>query len=361
MTIPLLLAVGLARACAAGSAAPLDLVVVDLASFSPERLEEEFDFAASSAAVFDGAVAQADRPAPALASLLTSEYPRAHGVLGPDARLSTAAAVLPEVLERAGYATAAFEAGAPPASGLARGFGTWQDEATAARAADAARRWLAAGPREPFFLFVRLEGSASAAPALALWKDLARGGFLPRAVILLVAESGGARSGGLDDGVLKVPFVVLAPGVLAHRVAKIVSAIDAPPTALALLGLSSPLDFEGAERAALVRSTASVPDDSGWAFSAATSSGPSAEITAYSVRDAGWKLIYDRASGDFRLVDLKKDPRETEDASERHPERALALTQLLLRHIRETPAGPNERPRPVSPEMLRQLRVKGYW
>lgn len=359
MAIPLILAVALATASSAASPAPLDLVVMDLTSLSPGRLEPDFGFLASSAAVFDEAVAQADRPAPSLASLLASEYAAAHGVLGPEERLSTGPAVLPEVLARSGYMTAAFEAGASPAPGLARGFQVWRDVATSTGAFEAARRWLAERRGEPFFLLVR--GAASeAAPLRALWKDLERGGLLSRAVVVLVAENGDARTGGLGDGVLRVPLAVWAPGVRPHRVGQVVSAIDAAPTALALLGLPAPLDFEGTERSALVLSTATVSDASSSAFSVSTSGGPGSTITAYSVRTAGWKLIYEKSAGSFRLFDLTRDPREAADAGEREPGKALELTQRLLRHIRETGNGPG-RVRPASPKLMRQLREKGYW
>jgi arylsulfatase A-like enzyme len=360
MAIPLILALGLAAAASAGSPAPFNLVVMDLTSLSPGRLEPEFGFLTAPAAVFDAAVAPADRPAPSLASLLTSEYAGAHGVLGPEMRLSTAPSVLPEILERAGYQTAAFEAGTIPAAGLARGFGLWRDEPSAALAAKAARGWLAGMRGRSFFLLVRGGGASDAAGLRALWKDLERGGLLSRTVVVLVAETGDAGPGGLGDGVLRVPFAVWAPGVRHHHVARVVSAIAAAPTALALLGLPLPLDFEGADLSALVRGTASAADDSGWAFSAAASTGPNPALTAYAVSDARWKLIDDRAAGEFRLIDLKNDRREAADASEREPGRALELTQKLLRHIRETPAGP-ERAGKVSPEMLRRLRVNGYW
>src|SRR6185437_4623269 len=121
------------------------------------------------------------------------------------------------------------------------------------------------------------------------------------------------------------------PGVAPRRIDRVVSAIDAAPTALALLGFPSPSDFEGADRSALARSSAAAPGAPGCAFSAATSAGAPPSITAYSARETGWKLIYRKAAGTFQLVDLARDPRELEDASEREPEKTLDLTQKLLR------------------------------
>ena len=365
MAIALILAAGLALQASAvppatPPAAPLNLVVLDLATLSPGRLKPGFDFMTSSGAVFDAAIAQADRPAPSLASILTSEYAAAHGVLGAEAGLSTSALLLPEILARAGYRTALFEAGKPPAPDLERGFEDRHAAETFGSAADESRRWLARRPKEPFFLFVRGGGASDAAAVRALWEDLARGGLLSRTVVMLIAENGPRGPGVLADGVLRVPLVVWAPGVRPHRVGRIVSAIDAAPTALALMGLPVPVEFEGTERGALALSTAAVPAAEGCAFSAAIADGAKPSIAAYSAREADWKLVYEKKSGSFRLFDLRADPKEASDASERAPDIALDLTQRLLRHIRETQGGP-ERPRAVSSDVLRRLREKGYW
>ncbi|HXT00542.1 MAG TPA: sulfatase/phosphatase domain-containing protein [Elusimicrobiota bacterium] len=349
MALALLLAAALAAQAAAAAPARLNLVFVDAAALSPDQVEPAFGFLASSAAVFETAIAQADRPAPSLASILTSEYAAAHGALAPGRSLSTGTPTLPELLARAGYRTALFSAGAPPAPGLDGDF----------KQAAAAAGWLAGG-REPFCLFLRAGGASDAAAVREVWEAVERAGLGPRTAVILVAENGGRGRRLLDDGALRVPLVVRAPGVRPRKLARVVSAIDAAPTALGLLGLPVPAEFEGTDRAALLVATAPAPGGDGIAFSASVAGGQNPEIAAYAAREADWKLVYDKGAGTFRLYHLSADPEEDADAGAANPGRALDMTQKLLRHVRETGSGP-ERARRVSPDVLRQLREKGYW
>jgi hypothetical protein len=71
-------------------------------------------------------------------------------------------------------------------------------------------------------------------------------------------------------------------------------------------------------------------------------------------------MLYDQAEGEARLYDFQDDPGMRKDLSEREPEVVLDLTQRLMRHIRETRSS-SRKGEGLSPELLRQMREKGYW
>jgi len=123
------------------------------------------DFAADGGVVFDEAIAQAPWTRPAVATLLTGLGPLAHGVTTLDDRLADDARTLPEILQGAGYRTAAFSTNwhVTEATGLAQGFGDFIFLPDAVHSRTVARRvvrWLddrsGTGERagKPFFLYV---------------------------------------------------------------------------------------------------------------------------------------------------------------------------------------------------------------
>jgi arylsulfatase A-like enzyme len=121
----------------------------------------QLDRWADDAVVFENAFSPASWTLPVGTSLFTSLYPFAHRVTARGARnaLSPAVPTLPEILKRAGYATAAFTGGLDYYKGFGhmRGFDTAPDnpdfsgyETTLPQAS----RWLSEHERERFFLFI---------------------------------------------------------------------------------------------------------------------------------------------------------------------------------------------------------------
>ena len=122
-------------------------------------------FAADGGVVFDEAIAQAPWTRPTVATLLTGLGPLAHGVTTLDDRLADDANTLPEILQDAGYRTAAFSTNwhVTEATGMAQGFDDFIFLPDAVHSRTVARRvvrWLddrsGTGGRanEPFFLYV---------------------------------------------------------------------------------------------------------------------------------------------------------------------------------------------------------------
>ena len=127
----------------------------------PRKTTPALDAWARDAVVFENAFSPASWTLPVGTSLFTSLYPFAHGVTARGARnvLNKSIPTLPEILQRAGYATAAFTGGLDYYKGFGhmRGFDTVADnpdftgyQTTLPQATE----WLAAHDRKRFFLFI---------------------------------------------------------------------------------------------------------------------------------------------------------------------------------------------------------------
>ena len=124
-----------ALACSPAPPAPPSLVVVTIDTLRADhvtaRLTPALERLASEAIVFDNAVTVAPLTLPAHASLFTALYPPRHGVRDNHLfSLSQDVPVFPELLERRGYATAAFVSAVvlDRRYGLARGFDVYDAE-----------------------------------------------------------------------------------------------------------------------------------------------------------------------------------------------------------------------------------------
>jgi arylsulfatase A-like enzyme len=82
---------------------------------------------------------------------------------------------------------------------------------------------------------------------------------------------------------------------------------------------------------------------------------------ARTVHDGTWKLLYDLASGSAKLFDLRKDPGEKTDLSQKRPEDVQRLRAVLLRWLesREGPVATGESRRRAD-ELEKKLRSLGY-
>jgi len=150
---------------------PPNVVLLSIDTLRADRLgcyggsvaTPNIDRLASEGALFENAACPMPMTRPSLATIHTSLYPREHGVESNARTLSPDAVTLAEVLQAAGYETAAFTPARllSPSSGLAQGFATYSapqaHHVDARSAATLALDWLATrDPAKPFFLWLHL-------------------------------------------------------------------------------------------------------------------------------------------------------------------------------------------------------------
>lgn len=115
------------------------------------------DSLASEGAVFDWAFTEKPRTSPSFASIMTSTYPRRHGIHNTYEVLAREHLTLAEILREAGYVTAAVVTNANlyPVYGFDQGFDRYfYGEHVAEEQTALALKWLKEGASEPFFLWV---------------------------------------------------------------------------------------------------------------------------------------------------------------------------------------------------------------
>jgi arylsulfatase A-like enzyme/stage V sporulation protein SpoVS len=157
----------------------------------------------------------------------------------------------------------------------------------------------------------------------------------PNAAFILTADHGEefGEHGGRFHGTtvyeeqVRVPLVIVAPGILAPHVVKApVQTVDILPTVLASLRIPRPARVRGHNIGALaagkIDEAKQAPDQPlGFAF---------AETEDFTLLAQGdFRLICARRAGACQLFDLPRDPGEQKDASPGNGERRRALRQLL--------------------------------
>jgi arylsulfatase A-like enzyme len=102
---------------------------------------------------------------------------------------------------------------------------------------------------------------------------------------------------------IRVPFLVAAPGLIAHpiRSGKVVSLVDSAPTVLDLVGVPMSGDYQGRSM---------LDGEPRMALFFADYS-----LGLLGLRDGPWKFIYELNSGRSRLFDLERDPLEKADVA----------------------------------------------
>jgi arylsulfatase A-like enzyme len=178
-------------------------------------------------------------------------------------------------------------------------------------------------------------------------------GFLDHAVVLITADHGeefGDHGGLLHrellyDELIKVPLLLLGPGIEPGRRREPVSSVDIAPTLLELAGAPRPAAMEGSSLLSAHRRGGVVSQYG---------------RSRYSLRTLEWKLIW-TAPGSVELYRMDSDPRERENVADRHPEERAALEGALdrwrKRHRDGAPAG---EPAELTPDQWRELEALGY-
>lgn len=319
----------------------------------------EFDAWAREGTLFESAMSAAPGTLSSQMSLLTGRYPSSHGVsysnwraTGAIPQLGSSVVTLADVLQRAGFATAAFTGSgyfALPV-GYAHGFTRFvsTNDESLGRAPNVFRKafaWLEAHREDPFFLFIhtyeahepylderfvrqesldcrdwracnvaRYDGDIRRADESlgALRARLAQLGLADRTLVIVASDHGeefgdhfalwnDGHGHSLFDELVHVPLLVAGPSVPpGRRVAEVVDLTSVAPTVLAYVGLEGP---PGMGRESLLAALKGAPvhpqEPGGLGLTEDTWIGPSMRA----VRAGPLKLIVDRRGLAERFLD----------------------------------------------------------
>ena len=394
----------------------LVLVVVDALRadgiapyFAPPAASPELARWAAQGVVFERAFAQSSWTKASMASLLTSRWPRGHGVRDPDDGLGGAARTVAEALREAGWRTFAVQSNGwlEEAFGFEQGFERYLFPRGGGSESERSRSWPhadnvyreaerlidAQDPAQPFFLYLHfMDVHEYAAPAdvarpragapgeyaaAIAWVDevlarlrarLERRGLLAHSVLILASDHAEAfgENGAFGHArnvftpVLHVPLVLRLPFASAPaRIATQVRNLDVAPTLLDLAGLPASPDFEGESLLPLLAAPGA-PDRPSHA---------SLETRLYAdarlqeaLNDGDWSYVRDLGPGGREwLFDRRVDPEEDVDLSALEPQRAAALRARLDAGIGRAPAAGAVRPEVrIDPALAERLRALGY-
>jgi arylsulfatase A-like enzyme len=382
--------------------------------------------------------------APSHMTAFTSLQPSVHGITGNliFKTITPATQTLAGVLRQAGFETGAITDGGPLAAmhGFARGFNSYSERKSAEgdgnlgpvdETFDDGRRWLTRHAGARFFLFLHtfqvhtpyappedyagyfpdpLPGEERLPPAFrptlydreirylddelrAFFEDLDDMGLWRNTLLVFMGDHGEAflehdflfHGGVMHDEVLRVPLVVVGPGVAAgRRVEEPVSLLDLTPTLLGWLGVRPPPGMMGRSFAASLRGAdgAGAPPErpiysETWTelttrMTADAIKTERLEHPVFAVRKQGRKLIRGGppAAPRYQYYDVGRDPEERDDLYERDPAAAADLRALLeayeasMAKTREALAAgedmPALPPELVDPEHIEKLRALGY-
>jgi arylsulfatase A-like enzyme len=324
---------------------------------------------AERGAVFEWAFAPSNVTRRSIPSMMTGIQPnRVRGrVVGWALRIDPRHVMVAERLRAAGYDTAGFMCcegfwGPAARTGLSRGLEHLEIERNGTLLAERARAWLErrekASTKRPLFLWMHIlephnwsnGGSEPADLELrrrmydrsltASDRMLAQvvGAFAKRApdaapIVIVSADHGEAlgdhgepnHSTDLYNSQLRVPFVVVGPGIRAGRIDESVSLTDLGATLVELAGFAPPVT-DGRSLAPLLTGARAPDEAQGLAYAAMIKdrSNPGG-VTALVV--GRWKLI---VNGDREeLYDLKADPGELVDLAAKQPAKVAELRARL--------------------------------
>jgi arylsulfatase A-like enzyme len=169
-------------------------------------------------------------------------------------------------------------------------------------------------------------------------------------------EHGGVLHGRTHyEEVIRVPLILAGPDVPAGRTASFpVSLVDVAPTVLGALGLDPPPDLDGLD---LLRVLREQREPERWILAGADHGNEILDARRM-LRDSRHKLLFDRATGESRLFDLRVDPRELNDIARIEPERLRELEAALRPLL--TGAAPGDEAVSIPEPERERLRALGY-
>jgi arylsulfatase A-like enzyme len=379
---------------------------------------------ASRGVLFERARSQSSWTKMSMASLVTSLWPRSHGVREAKDGLAESAVTLAEVLRDAGYATYGVQTNGwlHQSFGFHQGFDRYMFPKGgghprlgqpslwphAGRVYEESVRLLDAHDRaRPFFLYLHfMDVHEYAAPphyksfgtdnkgaylAAVRWVDdtvrrvrekLAAADHLGRTVIAFAADHGETfgehgvhgHARNVLTPVVWVPLVFRLPfRVEPVRIATQVRNVDLAPTLLDLAGLPVPPSFEGSSLVPLLTGAAAEPDRPSYA-GLGVPLFPDASVQT-AVSDGAWTYARNAtppegdekayegravAPGAEYLFDRRIDPGENVNLVEREVAEAVRMRRLLDRHLADAPAGVVETGVRIDPGIADRLRAMGY-
>jgi arylsulfatase A-like enzyme len=394
----------------------LNLLLITLDTTRADRLgaygyhvqTPSLDRLAEEGVLFEQAVSPVPFTLPAHGSLFTGRFPPSHGVRGNGGVFDAGHTTLAEVLEAAGFRTAAFVGSYVLDSvwGLDQGFDLYSDgfdapeftwlprgqlQRPADRVADAALRWIHEAQSSRFFAWLHFydphapyrppepyrtvhadspyDGEIAFVDAQIgrVLRFLEERRLLDRTIVVAIGDHGeslgdhGEQTHGffVYESVIHVPFIVRAPfsRIRGTRVSAVTRTVDVMPTVLDLLGLRPQPHVEGTSLAPLMSGVARDPGLHAYAE------------TLFPRQRFGWSDLRSIRSGRFKLIaaprmelyDLSTDPREETNLYDTHRrlgERLAARLHLLERRF--GPARPEASAAPLSPVEAARLATLGY-
>jgi choline-sulfatase len=249
--------------------APLSIVLVTIDTLRADHVNAQLTPTLAAlgqqGVVFEQAITVAPLTLPAHASLLTGRYPPRHTVRDNQIyALPDTVATYQSALKQRGYATAAFVSAVvlDRRYGLNRGFDVYDDEISGPERAAGdtlarAQSWIDSASR-PFFVWVHLfephapyragsygdEVKITDTALAEFFAHLRRTGRWDDLVITVTADHGeslgehGEQTHGffIYDAVLRIPWILKAPGLTPQRVQQLVRIVDVMPTVAELAG-----------------------------------------------------------------------------------------------------------------------------
>ena len=369
------------------------------------------DALAASGVRFDQVQTAVPLTGPSHATILTGQYPPAHGVRGNVVfSLGSKYPTLATLLKRQGYRTAAFVGAYPVAAafGFGQGFDTFNEdfhettpgepgaERRANEVADSALGWLAsavdaASPEQgrPFFAWLHFYDPHAPYSPPAPYRDrfagqpydgeiaftdaqvgrvtdwLRASGHDADTVVVLLADHGE----GLGDhrelmhavliyqSTMRIPLMMSGPGVPRGVVVPSRAAtIDVLPTMMGLLGFGADPALLGRDLRPLMAAR-SAPSDPLYGESLFGRLNCHWASLRSWVKD-DWKLI---VGSQPELYNLAQDPQENHDLASAEPERVARMTEELQRALRRiAPEGDRAQPNPATADQEERLRSLGY-
>jgi arylsulfatase A-like enzyme/Tfp pilus assembly protein PilF len=363
----------------------LDTTRADSVGFESDAVETPaLDALAARGMRFSQAWTTVPMTLPAHTSMMTGLYPSEHGIRENSRFLDDDRTLLAERLRDAGYATAAFVSGYPLKRrfGLARGFDHYDDDmgkGNAERAAgpttDRALSYLESTSRRPIFIWVHYfdphDPYAPPEPFRSRYASspyLGEIAYMDQELERLIEAFEGRNEGGdsrilvvgdhgeglgdhgellhgnlLYRGVMRVPLILAGSGVPIAAVETAVSTRRVFDTILGWAGLESDFDLLSADEEIVMGEALKPYLQYGW------------QPQVMAVRGTV-KVIQ---SGETEVYDLRSDPSESEDLSDRveiDPEilEAIRSYALVPAIDGETSSGS------LDEETMKQLAVLGY-